>query len=389
MKTKFLHFAIFFFALVVAFRSHSQVTIDQSNFLRGTTYIDTLVQAMPSSLGAPGEGPDQVWDYTGLMEGDTYYTDHFGVSNHPEFPDATTYYRSDLTFQGFPIQNHYYETVDDQGWAIVGQEITDVTFSITAITGGPTDSLRFVGGNYPYPVYSELINFPATYQDQWTSETIGNTPFELTVAAFGLNKVPGNRKRSVTNDREIAGYGKLMIPTLDGTPSAPMDVLLMKTTSITIDSVFLGGAPAPPPLMAAFGLVQGSIDTSTYYFCYKPGFGSAVLFYSPQSGAFSYRPTAAEIVSGVKEADLMEVEHFPNPVAAGKALTIELENPLSSGMIRFIDLQGRVEHETAIDSAFGNQLFVKVPASMREGLYIFQVQDLTRGTTGVGKLQVE
>ncbi|MEZ4954272.1 MAG: hypothetical protein R2825_11910 [Saprospiraceae bacterium] len=46
MKT-FLHLALFLFTIAL----QGQVTIDQSNFLRGTTYTDTLANAMPSTLG--------------------------------------------------------------------------------------------------------------------------------------------------------------------------------------------------------------------------------------------------------------------------------------------------------------------------------------------------
>ncbi|MEZ4958131.1 MAG: T9SS type A sorting domain-containing protein [Saprospiraceae bacterium] len=385
MKT-FLHLALFLFTIAL----QGQVTIDQSNFLRGTTYTDTLANAMPSTLGTPSEGANQVWDYSALVAADFEYEEHFGVNNHPDFPTATSYYQNDLIFQGFVIQNFNYEAVDASGWSIVGQEIKNITYPIAAITGGPTDSLHFVGGNFAYPVPSDLLNFPMTYQDQWTTEITGNTPFELTVAAFGLNKTPGYRKRTVTTTREVVGYGELTIPTLDGTPSAPMEVLLMKSFTSAVDSVFLGGAPAPAPLMAAFGLTQGSTASSLDYLFYKPGFGSAVLFYSPdEPGEFSFRPQAAEVVSGVREAKLMQVRHFPNPVVSGQTLTIEMESPIANGLVRLIDMQGKLVMETTFDNSFGQTVQLQTPNGTRAGLYLYQIQDLDNGGVGMGKLQIQ
>ncbi|MEZ4954271.1 MAG: hypothetical protein R2825_11905 [Saprospiraceae bacterium] len=89
------------------------------------------------------------------MAADFEYEEHFGVNNHPDFPTATSYYQNDLIFQGFVIQNFNYEAVNASGWSIVGQEIKNITYPIAAITGGPTDSLHFVGGNLPTP-------YPAT-----------------------------------------------------------------------------------------------------------------------------------------------------------------------------------------------------------------------------------
>lgn len=386
MKT-FLHLTLFLFAIAL----QAQVTIDQSNFLRGSAYTDTLANAMPTTLGAPSEGPDQVWDYSSLVVADFEYTEHFGVNSHPDFPTATSYYQNDLSFQGFLIQNFNYEAVNASGWSVVGQEIKDITYPIAAITGGPNDSLHFVGGNFAYPVPNELINFPVTYQDQWTTEITGNTPFELTVAAFGLNKTPGNRKRTVTTTREIVGYGELTMPTFDGTPSAPMEVLLMKTNTTAVDSVFLGGAPAPAPLMAAFGLIQGSTASVSDYLFYKPGFGSAVLFHSPdEPGEFSFRPQAAEIVSGVQEMNLMQVRHFPNPIVKGQTLTIEMESPIAAeGQIRVVDLQGQVVHIVDFSASYDRSLKVQLPHDLTQGLYLYQVLENTGRLVGVGKVQVQ
>lgn len=93
------------------------------------------------------------------------------------------------------------------------------------------------------------------------------TPFEITVAAFGLNNTPGFHKRIAYNDRAVTGSGKLVMTHPVGQPSDSMDVLLVKATEVRIDSFFVGGAPAPTPLLQGLGLTQGQMATTykSYY----------------------------------------------------------------------------------------------------------------------------
>ena len=390
MKQTILHVILGLVCLGFTVSGHAQVTIDQSNFLRGTAYMDTIVLSNSFTLGTPSEGPDQVWDYSSLVAGNIDVTEHIAVNNDPNFPNATSAYRSDLSFQGFPIQSYTYETVDANGWFVFGRDITDVTYSITAISGGPNDSLRFVGGDYLHSTPNELLTFPMNYGDVWTNVYTENTPFELTVGAFGLNKVPGNRKRTLTINREIAGYGKLTIPTRDGSPSAPMDVLLLKFSRTAVDSIFLGGAPAPPPLLAAFGLTQGSIVSDMAFLFYRPGFGSALLYYNTDfPGEFEYRPQGAEVVSAVGETSLLPTRHFPSPITAGNWLTIELEKPIVDGTVTLTDLYGRTVTQTTVRGGQGNQFQLQIPAGASSGLYTYQLRNADSQLIGAGKIMVK
>src|SRR5690606_38704120 len=124
---------------------------------------------------------------------------------------------------------------------------------------GTDDSIRFVGGVTPFDGRINTIQFPMTYQDQWTQSFDRVVDFELNIASYGMVDAPGFLRETTTENREVVGYGELTIPQPNGSPSLPMVVLLLKVNRITLDSFFVAGQPAPAPMLAAFGLIQGSV----------------------------------------------------------------------------------------------------------------------------------
>lgn len=390
MKQTILQFTFSFFILFCATQVFAQVTIDETNYDRLGDYTDSVTFAQYSVLGNPSEGPDQFWDYSDLLSDGESVKEHFDATGNPDFPSATGSYQSNLDFQGLPIPNVNYERVDENGWHNLGGISEDISYNISFLTGGANDTLRFPGSVDLFDQPNELMNFPMTYEDQWTSITTGMFNFELTVAAFGLDKVPGNRKRVISSDREIVGYGQLVMPETDGSPSQPMDVLLMRTDVTVVDSVFLGGAPAPQPLLDAFGLVQGGEFTIAFYFFYKPDFNSSVLFMNADfPSAVSYRPQAADAVNAVRNINQTVLKSFPNPILAGQTLIIQTENSIVSGSFNLTDLTGRVVHSVDFESGLDNQIQVNIPAGIGKGFYTYGINDKQNQPMGFGKILVE
>ncbi|MDV7400435.1 hypothetical protein RZS08_53970, partial [Arthrospira platensis SPKY1] len=106
--------------------------------------------------------------------------------------------------------------------------------------------------------------------------------FNLTVSSFGLNNSPGQFVQYLEKKDSVVGSGDLIIPTLNGA-SIPYPILLVKSQTNVIDSVFLGGAPAPAALLMAFGLTQGSSYTDNYYYFYSPNFERPLMQLSMNS----------------------------------------------------------------------------------------------------------
>ncbi len=270
------------------------VIITKDNFPRGGSFTDLGYFADTNNMEAPSEGVNQVWDYSFLTPDSLVTQVHTDASNDPVFPDALNYIDNTINFNEFPVNGIQYEAIDEDGWYQQGRITEEVSYSITAISGGADDILRFPDREVPYGGRLNKLDFPVMYGKDWTQSQIENTEFELSVAAFGLNGVPGVNVRTVTENRSVVGEGKLIMPSEDGSPGLPMDVLLLKAEQTVMDSIFLGGAPAPAALLAAFGLTQGATTTAApRYIFYTPDFASNVLNVNPASGTFFYRPQAA------------------------------------------------------------------------------------------------
>ena len=68
-----------------------------------------------------------------------------------------------------------------------------------------------------------------------------------------LSETPGYQIQTVQFSGEVVGDGTLILPTSNG-PSEAINVILVQDQSITTDSIFLAGAPAPEALTNVFGI---------------------------------------------------------------------------------------------------------------------------------------
>ena len=366
-----------------------QVTITADDFLREGNIIDAGVVANTAGVLAPTTGADQIWDYSGLTteELDTFV--YHDAAGNQYYPDALNYRSGDLTFQGFPITSSRFDDLDAQGFYEVGRSSEDVSYSITAISGGQNDSLGFVSNHAAYDGRIDYIQFPLNYQDQWNQTRIETTNFALTVAGFGLDHTPGARVRHVTQNREVAGYGQIIIPTADGSPSPPIDVLLVHVTQNQVDTFYLGGALAPAALLGAFGLTQGAMDSDEFYVFYRPGFAAPVMNFNVATAGIFYRPRAAEGVSANRNVNKTQVTCFPNPVSRGSRLTFHLEEKMDTGQIEFVDMIGRVVHKSVFTSMQNNSFYTPIPMSMVHGAYSFRILDNNGGFISSGMLTIK
>ncbi len=372
----------------------AQVTIDLNNFPRIAGFTDQLKLAVSTGVAVPSEGPAQIWNYSSLVEQSSNSIVYVDATADINFPNALNYFQNNLTFQGYPIPSNTYEAIDVNGWYNLGRSTTDVIYSIAAITGGAKDSLRFPGTNQIYNGRIDAIKFPMTYQSMWTESRFENSGFELSVTAFGLNKTPGNRKRILTNTREIVGYGQLKIPKSDGSPSENMDLLLMKIIQTTVDSFFLGGAPAPATLLTAFGLTQGSMTSTSFYIFYKPDFAAPVLNINlsntGQVSSVNYRPQAADGSVSVSEATDYEAKCYPNPSKAGQTVIMTTsENSDLAKKVKMTDMHGHVIFHNAVVALTNNQYQLTIPVNFTCGLYSLQLENQHGDLIGRTKLLVK
>ena len=255
--------------------------------------------------------------------------------------------------------------------------------------------MRFVGGNYIYPGLYDQLKFPLAYQDQWTLNYRQDVDFELTVATFGLNQTPGKNARYFTQVREVVGEGTVRIPDINGTPSQPFDALLIKVLRTAIDSTFLGGSPAPDPLLTTFGLTQGSVASDSFYVMYAPGFGGTVLSMNMDPGnqvsALFYRPAAARLGSqstSVEDLIKTNVTSAPNPVKAGSYVYINTQIPVSVNSVQVFSLTGQMIYEKRQDLQTESNFSVLIPENTQAGIYFVNLKDSEGKIIGSRKIHV-
>ncbi len=390
MKKTNLLLSLMLASMVFALPSFSQIAIDRDDFPRKASFIDTVARALPGAAALPTEGADQYWDYSNLVQEELAFIEYNSAEGDPHFSDAFNYRTREFFFFQFPLPFDEYDGLDEEGWYSKGRNFAEVNYSISGITGGPDDTIRFTAGPDFFDGRMNMLKFPVAYQNQWSENHVENFNFELSVAGFGLNDAPGNLTRYFSQEREVVGYGQLVIPNFDGSPGAPMDALLIKVYRQAIDSVFMMGELAPPALMNAFGLTQGEMASESFYVFYRPHFGSAVLNIdmNPSVSVF-YRPQANDVITSINEPPAIGTQVFPNPVSAGQRLVIETEHTIPSGYISINDITGREVYQQQFASDAGNQIQTEIPNHLRPGIYVYTLQNSMGKKIGTGKLQVK
>jgi hypothetical protein len=382
-------FLFFSFMLGSSLSAMSQAVITADNFPRGTTFTDYSYRSLPGVIAPPTEGPDQVWDYSSLQLDQIFAIEYTDATQDPALPEALNSSERNLAFQVFPIPSQHYEAIDQDGWYGYGRTTADARYSITAISGGPKDTLRFPGTAMPFEGRINNLQFPATYGDHWSQSMTEVMPFELTVAAFGLNKTPGAYRRLIHQDRSITGHGQMVLPREDGGPTLPVEVLMIKVVRTAVDSYYLGGMPAPAQLMGAFGLTQGSTTADSFYIFYAPDFGAPVFDYAIGSDIAFYRPYAEATVSVNRDIPTTVLHAFPNPVKAGGILNVELESPAQQGRYRICDALGRIVDESVFTTVDPHQLMIPISAAIQSGMYVVQVLDTEGHVQGILRQMVQ
>lgn len=371
----------------------AQVTIDQNNFPRPSGFTDSFEEASTNGVALPTEGTAQTWDYSSLSSIGNLEREWFSAAGDPYYPNALHFRYQDYTFAGYERTGRTYEAMDADGWYEEGRFLNDTSHSITSVTGGPNDVLSFPEEVQDFEGRINYLNFPVAYGSSWTQQHVEITSFNLTVAAFGLNNTPGTQKRYHTQTRTVVGEGTLIIPDENGNPSAGLDALLIKVEDVSdLDSVFLGGQPAPAALLSAFGTTQGAVtEMNDFYVFYVPDFGSPAMNLNlDANGAISsiyYRPSAANVATGITHMAVADMKVYPNPLAAGDVLNVELPVDKDVATMEIVDVTGRQVYQQPMRNTSA-RTGVALPSSISEGIYTVVLRDAAANMVSTTRLVV-
>ena len=281
-----------------------------------------------ASIPIPEKGPNKQYDYSGLIRTSSQILKILDGGKHSVIKGATHKHRGDYTIQGYDFRTFEYVRVDADGYSTVGRAQFDTSHSLILVTGNANDIMHFPDYDQEYTHPRTMMKFPFAYEDEWSGMDIQVTKFDITVAAFGLNQVPGEIVRRRYQKREVVGYGELTIPDGEGGKSLPINVLLVNTRDSIIDSVFLAGQPAPTALLDAFKFTQGRTKIYETYSFEMRGLGRQPLgFVLDQNGVVDYtfyRPRAARLVVGAPEINIGSAAPsiYPTQVQSGGVINV-------------------------------------------------------------------
>lgn len=382
MKGTILFTAI---TLLTSFQlTFSQVVINKSDFPDYSSYTSSGNTSFQQNLTAPSFGENQAWDITDLQIDEEYTKEFLDATEDSYYTDATYYSPEIYTLNQFIISSFDYYTINDNGYSKIGRRVEEVVYPITQLTGGPNDILKIVGGNIPFVGQIDYVQFPLEFGKTWTQEYKINTNYELTVEAYGLSNTPGLFFQTVTNTRTVVGSGKLTMPNKDGGVMT-IDALLIKVNNSYLDSVYLGGQPAPPQLIAAFQLEQGKASSDEYYSFYAPGFGESVASYDVEGELITYQSLSGTTTS-VETNIANDLNIFPNPVKSGSSITI-LNSGNNISEIKVIDQTGKLVDSQSVSNS--NNISFEISNSLSTGIYIIQASDAEGKIVNTNKIVVE
>lgn len=321
--------------LSLAFLAISSVSfaqsIDFSAFNLPKSQVDLYLIASPSSVGLGSTGNNQTWDYSNAVKISSdsiiYYSAQDSTTGYPDV--HTFVYRDLVSPTGASIDGYVYYNVNQRGFYSAAFYTAAFSESLAAFTGNANDALVIPSQRLTFADSVFALKFPVNTNSAWTSSQDRIVNFNLSLAAFGLSNTPGYFKATETQSRTVVGDGTIILPDEDGNALPPVPVLMISVSRTITDSIFLGGMPAPPALLTAFGLTQGIVNASNFVLFYPlSNINLPVAGYNLDAGGnlvfFSYRPDEVRNALGIGLAENLSrpLQVFPNPVQRGETLKV-------------------------------------------------------------------
>ncbi|MBI1184646.1 hypothetical protein GC194_10260 [bacterium] len=363
-----LQFLVLIALLAGGYTTQAQVVITKATYPFGVGIDSFSYVSNASSLSLPEKGADKTYDYSNANWVGYELAVYNDASASTEFPSATEKMNTYYSVQGMIYRAKDYYRTDDKGYAFVGRTQFDTAYSLLKTTGNANDEFHFPTSSNKTEPNRYQMKFPFTYEDSWQEMDIQIVDYDITIAAFGLNKVPGTIVRRRYQTRKVVGYGKLILPDGNGGKAPAINALLVTTKDSIIDSVFLAGKPAPAALLAAFKYQQG------YTWIYKTvvfemqNLGRQPLgFVLNTDGSINHgyiRPRATRVPTGLEKINeqISQWQLYPNNLKSGEVLTIN-----SSEKITELHITG-VDGKSYILRSNGDNKFT-IP-NLSSGLYV-------------------
>jgi hypothetical protein len=389
---KHLFTSLSFFLLCLTANAQTPFTITAANFpLFGVQNFDKNTTAISFTPAANG-----TWDESAYHTG-VAATNQYVVETDPYYTSAgIDVYINDFKNLTPALGYYVYYEYDFNATSVEekGIYVPEQHYGLGSFSGSATDSMIFPLQGSIFPTGRRLMQFPATYQTGWHSQSRRSVDFTMTVGAAGLNKTPGKHVFTVFRNDSIVGWGKMRVYTAAG-PSVYYDVLMDRSVQYSVDSFYLGGAPAPAQLLSVFGVTQGQqTGLNNRYAFYRQGNSTSLAIVNYGSNAFQ-TPTGTFfdednlITTGIDELkDGYTTLLYPNPVNGGEINIQITGKELSLEQYFISDMQGRMVQSGTVDLTNGS-IRLQLNNQMANGSYVVRITDSKKQTLISEQFMVE
>jgi hypothetical protein len=382
MKKKFYSTIIGLFA-VAAVNAQITITAPPASI---ASQIDTFAR------------PDNVTDFKAMATSQTNAKWDFTTAQYPNiqfftlrsttpssnYPSSKLNHKITTSFAGgLSYEAIQYYDITSNSIVTIGEEVeVEQILPLGSVTGNSNDELIFPVQNMPYSEPQIEREFPVTLGSSFTSTKVQDTKFNLTVTAYSLNKVPGVRRSYRTVKDTVVGWGTVKIKGISTKKTYDNIPVLQVRHQVTVsDSFFLGGNPAPQPLLDAFGLTQGgNIDYYFVDFISQDEIDELIRIdfqQSPYQDVSSVeiqqnRIEKYELV-GINNPSLQNaINAYPNPII-NNTINIDLPtNQAGNWTYNLIDIYGRSIANGTINTINGE---INLPTTMAKGNYVLTIKN--------------
>ena len=386
MKKTLLLLAVY----TLPFYVQAQITLNSTNAPTDAQcqIPDTFNRVKLNTLPDVSPKANATWDMTLATDSNIYTYNYNKAAASSAFPTATFIIpRQYIVTPGMRYDFDAMCDVNTNGIVYLGEHIDRQALPLAALTGDNADSLIFVTQDITYNMPEHDVKYPCTMGTKWTDDVTFSTNFILTVTSAGLNNTPGQRKTRRVTDFEVTGWGKMRVNDRNGNPTGYMDVLAIDRIETVSDSFFLGGAPAPPTLLAAFGLTQGQQITTYDRKYYRDGEYRGLLEIEYQDAAFT-KPI--EIIThnqrlkptSVDELKLQGISIYPNPVT-NSSFTVRVKGTQKELSYQLLNITGQQVAAGNVPANGNISLQDNLPA----GIYVIKLTDAD-GAYGVERINI-
>lgn len=324
------------------------------------------------------------WDISGFPLTGNFQNYDYVNSSNPLFPNSIAMEFAEQSTPNTIVYRTSYFTSNETGMHEIGTSFKEQRYPIGQFTQNVLDTFYLLNQEYEYVTPRTIMKFPCTMNSAWGSGYSVDFNTELTITNFGLNRAPFVRNTLVAQYDSVIGWGQMRVPMADGKKSILYPTLVISRSSIVRHLYTLNGQPAPPTLLAAFGLSQNDSSASTSSLLFWRGGTQRPLVHAMFDGysldLTKYIGTSVDTKNLEEDAASSVSDEFrttasvsPNPVT-GNAITLTLNNDFSGGQM---DLYNSFGERVTLPTFYvvGTQTLILNTDELNSGTYTIRLHD--------------